>query len=89
MRLTVANQLRLRANAFAPVTRGDVPQRAMLQDEKDMTDESFMARAVKASTDAEEASDLGEKVKSKSLEVREIDASNKNKIKIKAATIPT
>jgi hypothetical protein len=34
-----------------------------------MTDESFMAKAVKASTEAEEAKDLGDKVKSKSLEV--------------------
>lgn len=44
-------------------------QRLLLQDEKDMTDESFMAKAVKASTEAEEAKDLGDKVKSKSLEV--------------------
>lgn len=34
-----------------------------------MTDESFMAKAVKASTEAAETEDLGDKVISKSLEV--------------------
>ena len=35
-----------------------------------MTDETFMAKAVKAHTEHAEAEDLGDKVKEKSLEVR-------------------
>lgn len=59
-------------------------QRALLQDEKDMTDETFMARAVKKSTDDAEAEDLGAKVQTKTIEVRCLRASSGDAVRVHA-----